>query len=247
MLVLSSPAFCLPFLSRSPRCVLRNVPSGCPLPSPACTPFQAVCEFCGFGPVAHSVCAACPLRVCALMHPRCTRSPPWSWCRVVPAQGAGRAVPCGSDTSAIPALVPCSVYLGRVWAGSPGPRIPLPGSGLRFAPLEFRLGRSGGHWGRGLQSSSSVPLPPLHRHQGWLPLRCIGHGGCGLHTALVRVRVLLPECRPRGAPQGGLVRWQATGGPNRQVSGSVTPRLGPVTSPQACVLRLADVMGEAGG
>ena len=54
---------------RSPRCVWRVVPSRCPLPSPASTPFHAVCAFRGLGPVALLVFPACPLRVCALALP----------------------------------------------------------------------------------------------------------------------------------------------------------------------------------
>ena len=68
---------------RSPRCVWRVVPSECPLPSPAGTPFHAVCAFRGLGPVALLVFSACPLRVCALALLRrpCPSSLPGSvWC-----------------------------------------------------------------------------------------------------------------------------------------------------------------------
>ena len=79
----------------SPRCVWRVVPSGCPLASPAGTPFHAVCALRGLGWVALLVFPACPLRVCALAlsrRPRPSSLPgsvwrahlAWFWCR---AQG----------------------------------------------------------------------------------------------------------------------------------------------------------------
>ena len=50
-LVLCLSCFPLP-APRVPRCVWRAVPSGCPLPSLAGTPFHAVCAFRALGPVA---------------------------------------------------------------------------------------------------------------------------------------------------------------------------------------------------
>ena len=61
---------------RSPRCVWRVVPSGCPLFSPAGTLFPAVCSFSGLRPVAPQVRPTCPLCVCALALPRHPRPPP---------------------------------------------------------------------------------------------------------------------------------------------------------------------------
>ena len=79
---------------RVPRCVLRAVPSGCPLPSLAGTPFHAVCAFRELGPVALVVFPACPLCVCALALPRSPLPPPPSpgWCgaRTSRGPGAGR-------------------------------------------------------------------------------------------------------------------------------------------------------------
>ena len=67
---------------RVPRCVWRAVPSGCPLPSLAGTPFHAVCAFRELGPIALLVAPACPLCVCALPLPRCLLPPPpWVVCR----------------------------------------------------------------------------------------------------------------------------------------------------------------------
>ena len=76
--------------SRPSRCVLRVVPSGCPFPSPAGTPFSAVCAFCVLGPVAFWVCAACPLGVAAFVLPQCTRFPGRCGTRTRRGSGAGR-------------------------------------------------------------------------------------------------------------------------------------------------------------
>ena len=139
-LVLCLPFFPLP-APRVPRCVWRAVPSGCPLPSLAGTPFHAVCAFRALGPVALPVVPACPFRVCALALSRCPLPPPLGGVarasRVVPALGAGRAVPRGPCPSACPAPVPCSVW--RAWGGG-GP-VPVPpylawgcGGGGRASP-----------------------------------------------------------------------------------------------------------------
>ena len=122
-LVLCLSRFPLP-APRVPRCVWRAVPSRCPLPSLAGTPFEAVCAFRELGLVALLVVPACPLRVCALALPRRPLPPPplgGVACapRAVPALGAGRAVPHGPCPSACPAPVPCSVW--RAWGGGPVP------------------------------------------------------------------------------------------------------------------------------
>ena len=125
-LVLCLSCFPLP-APRVPRCVWRAVPSGCPLPSLAGTPFHAVCAFRALGPVALPVVPACPFRVCALAPSRCPLPPPLGGVarasRVVPALGAGRAVPRGPCPSACPAPVPCSVW--GVCSGGGGP-VPVP-------------------------------------------------------------------------------------------------------------------------
>ena len=111
-LVLCLSRFPLP-APRVPRCVWRAVPSGCPLPSLAGTPFDAVRAFRVLGPAALLVVPACPLRVCALALPRRLLPPLLGGVacapRAVPALGAGRAVPRGPCPSACPAPVPCSV------------------------------------------------------------------------------------------------------------------------------------------
>ena len=124
-LVLCLSCFPLP-APRVPRCVWRAVPSGCPLPSLLGTPFHAVCAFRALGPVALLVVPACPFRVCALALPRRPLPPPMGGVacapRVVPALGAGRAVPRGPCPSACPAPVPCSVWLA--WGGAVRSRFP---------------------------------------------------------------------------------------------------------------------------
>ena len=60
---------------RVSRCVWRAVPSGCPLPSLAGTPFQAVCAFRVLGPVALLVVPRA-LCVCVRSRSRGVRSPP---------------------------------------------------------------------------------------------------------------------------------------------------------------------------
>ena len=119
--------------SRPSRCLWRVVPSGCPFPLPAGTPFHAVCAFRGLGRVALWVRAACPSAVAPLVLPRCTPPPPpglvWrahyarSWCRalVSPFQAVRAPWRFLSRSSAPRSLV------GRAW---PGPCAPLPGSGL---------------------------------------------------------------------------------------------------------------------
>ena len=124
-LVLCLSRFPLP-APRIPRCLWRVVPSGCPLPSLAGTPFHAVCAFRQLGLIAVLVVPACPLRVCALALPRRPLPPPLGGVacapRAVPALGAGRAVPRGPCPSAWPAwgrggLVPFPPYLG--WPAGP--------------------------------------------------------------------------------------------------------------------------------
>ena len=57
----------------------------------------------------------------------------------------------------------------------------------------------GGPQGRGVALLRSVPLPSLGGHQSGCHRRCSVHGGRGLHTAPVRVRVLTQGVG-RGAP-----------------------------------------------
>ena len=186
-LVLCLSRFPLP-APRVPRCVWRAVPSGCPLPSFAGTPFHAVCAFRGLGPVALLVVPACPFRVCALALPRRPCPPLLGGVacapRAVPALGAGRAVPRGPCPSACPAPVPCSVW--RAWGGG-GP-VPVPpylawgfGGGGRASPGGVPSSVARGVWGQAL------PLPRLPAHWAGCwgpPSTCCGRGRAGVGALL---------------------------------------------------------------
>ena len=148
--------------SRSPRCVWRVVPSGCRLPSPAGTPFHAVCAFRGLGPVALMVFPACPLHVCALALPRRPRPSPlpgsvWrahlAWFRCRAPVGPLRAV------RVPPRFLPRSRALSGLLGGGGGP--------VPFPPY-LALGRvppCGRAWvgGRG---AACMPPPPRRRGRG---------------------------------------------------------------------------------
>ena len=178
-LVLCLSRFPLP-APRVPRCVWRAVLSGCPLPSLAGTPFEAVCAFRELGPVALLVVPACPLRVCALTLPRRPPPPPLGGvacaARAVPSLGVGRAVPRGPCPSACPAPVPCSVW--RAWGGRCGPGSPLVGLGLwgwqkgvvGCLPLLRRAS--------GVRRSPSPDCPPTGRAVGVRYPRAVGAGVC---------------------------------------------------------------------
>ena len=91
----------------------RVAPSGCPLYSPAGTPFHVVCVFRKLCLVAHFVNAVSPWFVRVLMLPRWSRLPPSSCLlarasREVSSQDAGRSVAGCLYPSAVPARVPCS-------------------------------------------------------------------------------------------------------------------------------------------
>ena len=183
---------------RVPRCVWRAVPSGCPLPSLAGTPFHAVCAFRALGPVALPVVPACPFRVCALALSRCPLPPPLGGVacasRVVPALGAGRAVPRGPCPSACPAPVPCSVW--RASGGAVRSRFPPTWLGV----VGVAAGRPRGGvpstvaWG---VWSHALPLPRLPAH--WAGCRgprstCCGRGRAGVGALLCPCG----GCAPRG-------------------------------------------------
>ena len=168
-LVLCLSCFPLP-APRVPRCVCRAVPSGRPLPSLAGTPFHAVCAFRALGPVALPVVPACPFRVCALALSRFPLPPPLGGVarasRVVPALGAGRAVPLGACPSACPAPVPCSVW--RAWGGAVRSRFPPPWLGVAGAAAPGRPSSGAGSlgsasrvsWVRSVQACVPSTGPP---------------------------------------------------------------------------------------
>ena len=186
-LVLCLSRFPLP-APRVPRCVWRAVPSGCPLPSLAGTPFHAVCAFRALGPVPLLVVPACPFPVCALALQRRPLPPPLGGVacapRVVPALGAGRAVPRGPCPSACPAPVTCSVWLA--WGGAARSRFPPTWLGVVGVAVGRPRGGvpstvARGVWGRAL------PLPRLPAHWAgcWGPRStCCGRGRAGVGALL---------------------------------------------------------------
>ena len=182
-LVLCLSRFPLP-TPRVPRCVWWAVPSGCPLPSLAGTPFHAVCAFRELGLVALLVVPGCPLRLCALALPRRPPPPPpWVVWRAHPARSRHWAlvgpfhVVCAPPRVLPRSLAPSGVLGG----GRSGPGSPLPGLGL-CAPL------GAGPWGvachrcEGRLVSDTVPPRAallLGRVAGVLRPVCPGCGRCG--------------------------------------------------------------------
>ena len=178
-LVLCLSCFPLP-APRVPRCVWRAVPSGCPLPSPAATPFHPVCAFRALGRVALLVVPACPFRVCAPALPRRPLPPPLGGVacalRVVPVLGAGSAVSRGPCPSACPAPVPCSVW--RAWGGAVRSRFPPTWLGV----VGVAVGRPRGgclllfRGASGVRRSPSPDCPPTVRAVGVRDPRVVGAG-----------------------------------------------------------------------
>ena len=219
--VASSP-FSLPAL-RFPRCVWRAVPSGCPLPSLARTPFHAVCAFRGLGPVALLVFPACALCVCVrsrshgappprrkhLARPPClalvgpfhaVRAPP----RVLPRS----CVPLGLLGGGGGGPVPFPPYLGwgcalpgglglRVW-GVPAPGGLGWGGGRPVRRFPRRCGR-GGQWGGGLPCLSlSLCLPWAGNKAGVLGVALAMEGVAPIPLPFVLA------CCPRARSAGAL-------------------------------------------
>ena len=209
-----------------PRCVWRAVLSGCPLPSLAGTPFHAVCAFRALGPVALLVVPACPFCVCALALTRRPPPPPLGGVacapHVVPALGAGRAVPRGPCPSACPAPVPCSVW--RAWGGVVRSRFPPTWLGV----VGVAVGRPRGGCLLLLRGclGSGAPPPPTAR-----PLR--GLLGSAIHVLWARACGCGgPSLPPRparsvGAARRGAGPWRSCAGGPAGGGGGVrrTPRL----------------------
>ena len=114
------------------------------------------------------------LFVCVRSRSRGVRSPLGGVARasrVVPALGAGRAVPCGPCPSACPAPVPCSVW--RAWGGG-GP-VPV--------PPYLAWGCGGGGWA----SPGGCPRP----RESLTPLRgVVGYVSCPEGGAVRRPRAV---------------------------------------------------------
>ena len=215
-LVLCLSCFPLP-APRVPRCVWRAVPSGCPLPSLAGTPFHAVCAFRALGPVALLVVPACPSRVCAPALPRRLLPSPLGGVacapRVVPALGAGRAVPQGPCPSACPVPVPCSVW--PAWGGG-GP-VPVPPYLAQGCGADGRASPGGvpSTVARGVRAQA-LPLPrlPAHRAGCWgPPSTCCGRGRAGVGALLCPLGLHAPwGLRAAGRVRGARVPGGGRGG-----------------------------------
>ena len=200
-LVLCLSRFPLP-APRVPRCVWRAVPSGCPLPSLAGTPFHAVCAFRELGPVALLVVPACPLRVCALALPRRPPPPPWVVWRAHLARSRHWALVGPFHVVRAPPRVlprvPCSVW--RAWGGAVRSRFPPTWLGAVRPPWGWQQGVPGGclpllRGASDVRRSPSPDCPPTGRAVGvhyphavgagvWVwgpnavPLACMPCGGC---------------------------------------------------------------------
>ena len=221
LLVSCLPRFPLP-AQRVLRCVWRAVPSGCPLPSLAGTPFHAVCALRGLGPVALLVFPACPLCVCALALSRRPLPSPhlprlvwrahlaWSQCwalvgpfhavrappRVLPRSRAPFGVLGGGGGPVpFPPFLAWGCALPAGWVCAPGASLRRGvgwGGGGAACAPCPPTVRPGGPVGWGVALPRSVPLPSLGRQQGGCHWRRSGHGGRGPHTAPVRARVPSP-------------------------------------------------------
>ena len=224
-LVLCLSLFPLP-APRVRRCVWRVVPSGCPSPSLAGTPFHVVCAFRALGPVAPLVVPVCPFRVCALALSLCPLPPPLGGVacapRVVPALGAGRAVPRGPCPSACPVPVPCSVW--RAWGGAVRSRFPPTWLGVvgvaAGGPVGGAFYRCEGRLG------SCAPPPPTARPLGGLPgpaIHVLWGRACGCGGPALSPR----PARPVGAARRGAGLWRSCAGGRAGGGGSVrgTPQL----------------------
>ena len=139
--------------------------------------------------------------------------------RVVPALGAGRAVPCGPCPSACPAPVPCSVW--RAWGGAVRSRFPPTGLGVVGAAAGRPRGvPSTVAWGvRGLALLFRLPVL-------WVGCR-------GLRCGRGRAVVGAPLCSCRGGERCRL----GVQAPVRRI---------PMTSPMRTELRPAGCVGGLG-
>ena len=207
-LVLCLSCFPLP-APRVPRCVWRAVPSGCPLPSLAGTPFHAVCAFRALCSVAPPVVPACPFCVCVLALSRCPLPPPrwvvWrahlAWSRHWALVGPFHVV------RAPPRVLPRSRALsGVLWGGAVRSRFPPTWLGVVGAAAPGRPSSGAGSQG------------PASRVSRVRSMRACGPSTGPTACALAGRRCSLWGWR-KGVPGGGAFR-RCEG---RLVSGAVPP------------------------
>ena len=161
------------------RCVWQAVPSGCPLPSLAGTPFHVVCAFRALGPVALLVVPACLFRVCALALSRCPLPPRWvvwrahlAWSRHWALVGPFHVV-CAPPRVLFRSLAPSGVLGGGAvrsqfpptWLGVVGVAAGRPRGGA-FYRCEGRLG-----------SCAPPPIPLRFMLTGLLWVRSVRRPG----------------------------------------------------------------------
>ena len=217
-LVLCLSRFPLP-AARAPRCVLRVVPSGCPLPSLAGTPFHAVCAFRELGPVALLVVPACPLRVCALALPQRPPPPPWVVWRahlVRSRHWVPHRVSCPGPLLHLACLggggpVPVPPYLawgccceGRLRSGAPPVPTARPLGGVLGSATHVLWARLCGCGGPTLSPWPACPVEPACRGGG-VGGGPRGGGGVACHCCEVRLvsgAVPPPTARPLGRANG---------------------------------------------
>ena len=224
-LVLCLSLFPLP-APRVRRCVWRAVPSGCPFPSLAGTPFHVVCAFRTLGPVALLVVPACPFRVCALALSRCPLPPPWvvwrahlAWSRHWALVGPFHVVRAPPRVL-FRSLAPSGVLGGGAvrsrfpptWLGVVGVAAGRPRGGA-FYRCEGRLG-------------SCAPPPPTARPLGGLPgpaIHVLWARACGCGGPALSPR----PARPVGAARRGAGPWRSCAGGRAGGGGGVrrTPQL----------------------
>ena len=207
--LLLGPPSCFPLLPRTLRYLLRVVSSGCPLPLPGGTPFHAAFAFCGLGPVALRVRAACRLPVCALALLRRTPPPPpptsvWHAHR---AQFLCRA-PVGpfQAVRTPPRLLPRSrALLVYFWGDWPGPFVHLPCSGS-VAPLSVGLCVRGGLASEAAWGGGGRPACRLPSGGGRAP---VGRGASEVGSGVLLVRPCASLARaPRLALSASLPPWR---------------------------------------
>ena len=214
--VLASPSHAPLPAPPPPRCVWRVVPSGYLLPSPAGTPFHAVCGFRGLGPVALLVFPACPLRVCALAVPRRPRpsllsGSVWrahvAWFRCRAPVGPFQAV--GAPTCFLPESSALSGLLGggaawslspRTWLWVVCPLVSGPGRGRGGGGLcaACPRGVAGGPRGGGglLYLGLSLCLPWAGTKAGGIGIALLMEGVVSILSRFVSA------CQPRVRPAG---------------------------------------------
>ena len=142
--------------------------------------------------------------------------------RVVPALGAGRAVPRGPCPSASPVPVPCAVW--RAWGGAVRSRFPP--TWLGVVGVAAGRPRGGAFYRCEGRLRSCAPPPPTARPLGGLPgpaIHVLWARACGCGGPALSPR----PARPVGAARRGAGPWRSCAGGRAGGGGGVrrTPQL----------------------